>query len=132
MRGRPGEDDGLHRPIVTEPLDHLREERVAVAVVERDLGRGTDDDDHTRRVEAELDQHSRVRCEPGEVVLLLQARIAANLGSCRSEPIEPFLRDRVGSDDPGGGARTERVLGSRVLVVVGVRRSHPERARAEG
>ena len=61
MRGRPGKDDGLHRPIVTEPLDHLREERVAMAVVERDLGWGTDDDDHTGRVEAELDQHSRVR-----------------------------------------------------------------------
>ena len=44
--GVRGKDDGLDAGIAAEPLEHVGEERVAVAVVERDLGRRADDDEH--------------------------------------------------------------------------------------
>ena len=35
----------MHGLVAAEPLEHLGEERVAVPVVERDLGRRADDDE---------------------------------------------------------------------------------------
>ena len=46
LGGRPREHDGLHRGVGAEPLEDVREERVPVAVVERDLGRRAHDDEH--------------------------------------------------------------------------------------
>ena len=46
LRRRPREHHRLHRGIGAEALEHVGEERVAVAVVERDLGWGADDDEH--------------------------------------------------------------------------------------
>ena len=43
LLGRPREHDGLHARVGPEPLEHVGEERVPVAVVERHLGRGADD-----------------------------------------------------------------------------------------
>ena len=46
LSGRSWEHDGLHRGIGAEPLEDVREERVPVAVVERDLGRRAHDGEH--------------------------------------------------------------------------------------
>ena len=43
----------MYAVVASEPLEHVREERVAVAVVERDLGRRADDDEHAVVVEPE-------------------------------------------------------------------------------
>ena len=65
----------MHGLVAAEPLEHVGEERVAVAVVERDLGRRADDDQALLRPAR---RHGR-RLEVGEVVLLLQAGVAAKL-----------------------------------------------------
>ena len=62
---RSREHDGLHRGIGAEPLEHVREERVPVAVVERDLGWRAHDGEHAAQfgvgsVEAELVEHRAV------------------------------------------------------------------------
>ena len=105
------------------------EEDVAVPVVERHVGRRADDDEHPLAVDSERVQHGLVRLEAGEVVLLLEAGVPANLPGVGAEPVEPILRDRVGHDHPGCRAAAERVLGARELVVVRVRRRDAERAR---
>src|SRR5262249_36975735 len=54
LLARPREHDGVDTSIGAEPLDHVREERVLVAVVERDLRWRADDDEHATPIELEL------------------------------------------------------------------------------
>ena len=42
-----------------EELERLREERVGVAVVQRDVGRRPQHDEHARGIDAELLEHRR-------------------------------------------------------------------------
>ncbi len=68
---RAREHDRLHRGIGAEPLEHVSEERVPVAVVERDLGRRAHDDEHAtqfgseRRGRARRAPRGRVRSRRG-------------------------------------------------------------------
>ena len=56
--------------MASEKVEHLGEERVGLAVIEGDVGRRPDDDDHAVAVGV-LVRHGRVGLEVGEVVLLL-------------------------------------------------------------
>ena len=112
--------------VPSEPLEHVEEERVAVAVVERDLGRCADDDEPARRVDAELPGHGRVGLEVGEVVLLFQAGVAAELRRPDAVARKPLRRDRVGHDDACRRAAAELVLEPGELVVEGGRARDPE------
>ncbi len=64
----------------------------------------------------ELAEHSGVRLEVREVVLLLEARVAAQLAA-RAVPVKALRRDRVGHDDGLRQAAVDRVLDRRELVV---------------
>ena len=86
--GGAREDDGVHGSSRPSRSSTSREERVPVPVVERDLGRRAHDDEHARRVDARR-RAPRVRLEVGEVVLLLDARVADELRRPRAEACEP-------------------------------------------
>ena len=73
----------------------------------------------------------RVGLEPREVVLLLHAWIATHLACSCAEPIEPLVWNRIGYDDTRRRPATEAVLDACELVVEGVGRRDPERARRE-
>ena len=75
--------------------------------------------------------HMHVGPEPVEVVLLLEARVTADLSLAGAQAVETRLRDRVGHDDPARGAAAERVLRKGEFVVERVRRADPERAGGE-
>ena len=84
---------------------HVREERVPVPVVERDVGRRADDDEHAVAVEPELVEHGGVGLEAREVVLLLQPRVAAHLRGARAEPVEARPAGSRPERRRGGAAR---------------------------
>ena len=51
------------RRVAVEPLQHLREQRIRVTVVERDVGRRTHDDENVLRFDLELVEDARVDLE---------------------------------------------------------------------
>ena len=124
-------DERVHVLRAAEMLERLREERVRVAVVERDVGRRAQHDEHARRVDAELARAASGRAEVGEVVLLLQARVLDELRRLDAVRLEPLGRDRVGDDDPRRGAAAELVLVRRELVVERRRARDAEPARRD-
>ena len=67
----------MHGLVAAEPLEHAREERVSMPVVERDVRRRSHDREHLRRVDAV--EHRGIGLEVGEVVLLLDPRVADEL-----------------------------------------------------
>ena len=69
----------MHTRVRAHALEHPREQGVGGTVVERDVGRGPEDDDHAVPVHSEPVQHARVGLEVGEVVLLLEARVLDEL-----------------------------------------------------
>ena len=73
------ERDRMHVGIVAEPIDDRGEEVVAARVVEGELGRSSDHRDEPRPVRAERGKRVRVGLEVGEVVLLLESRVATEL-----------------------------------------------------
>ena len=101
-------------------------------MVERDVRRRAEDDDHALRVDAEVGGHRRVGVEVGEVVLLLQPGIADELGRANAEALEADGRDRVGHDHPCRGAQAEVVLERGELVVVRGCARDAEPAGAQG
>ena len=68
-------------------------------------------------VEAERARHGRVGLEAGQVVLLLQPRVAHEPRRAHAEAAQPARRDRVGHEHPRGQTAVERVLQRRELVV---------------
>ena len=100
-------------------------------VVERDIRRSSDDDEHPLSVEPELVENTGVGLEIAQVVLLLQAGVAADLGRGGAERVDPVLRDGVGNDDPAGCPAAQGVLHARELVVERVRRRYSQRPRDE-
>jgi hypothetical protein len=66
-----------------------------------------------------------------EVVLLFETRVAAHLRDACAEPVDPFLRDGLGNDDPPRSTAAKAVLNACVFVVEGVRGGNTERARDE-
>ena len=90
-------------------VEDVAEQRIPVAVVERDLGWRAHDDENPCRVEPELVEHGRVGFEarrgstppsrPGK---------AANLALAGAEDVEPLLRDRLRHDDASRGTAAER------------------------
>ena len=88
--------------ISAEPFEHLVEERVAVAVVDGDLGRRSHGDEHATAVESKDVEHTRVGLEVGEVVLLLQPREPDRLAPVAPSLAQARRRDRVRRDDTRG------------------------------
>ena len=123
--------DRVHLLVAAEALERAREHRVAVAVVERDVGRRPQDDEDPRLVDAEVAERGGVGLEVGEVVLLLQSRVAAELVAGRPVPGEPLGRDRLGHDHPPRGAAAELVLEPGPLVVERRAARDPEAARRQ-
>ena len=80
----------------------------------------------TFAVEAELVEHAAVGLEVGEVVLLLQTRVAAELRRPDAVALEPLGRDRLRHEDARRGAAAELVLDRGELVVEGRRARDPE------
>ncbi len=113
---------------MSEPVQDGEEERVAVAVVQGDLRGRAGDHQPPGRVDPEPAGHGRVRLEIGEVVLLLQPRVAAELRRPGSVARETLGGDGLGDDDARGGAAAELVLEPRELVVEGGGARDPERA----
>ncbi len=114
-----------------EVVEHLREERVRGAVVERDVGRRPDHHERPAGVEPELLQHRAVRLEVREVVLLLQPRVAAQLRLLDAVPPQALGRNRVGDDHEGRRPEAELVLEPGELVVEGRRAGDAESSRSD-
>ena len=124
-----GQDDRVNLRVVSELGEDLGEERVRLAVVQRDVGRGPDDDHHPLRVDAQPLEHTGVGLEVGQVVLLLQARVLEQLLGPHSEPPQPLRGDGIGKDHAGCQPARDAVLGDRELVVVHVRLGDAQRPR---
>ena len=90
---RARKDDGVDVVAPAQQLERLREERVARAVVEGDVGGRPEYDEDAVRVDAERCRDSGVGLEVGEVVLLLQARDSARASAAAG---------RSGGDAPRG------------------------------
>src|SRR6187402_3538015 len=118
--------------VVAEALEDVREHRIRLAVVQGHVWRGPNDDDRALAIEAELVDDARVGLEPREVVLLLEAGIAAHLALACSEAIESVLWNRVGDNDAACRAAAEAVLYTGELVVERVARRNAERPRDHG
>ena len=76
LLGDARQDDGLR---AAQAVEDVGEDVVLEAVVERHHRRRAHDGHRLRGVEAQLVEHRRVGLEVGEVVLLLQARVALQL-----------------------------------------------------
>src|SRR5205085_3319332 len=111
------DDDRLHGVVPAQALEHLREERVRATVVERHVGRRADDHERAGGVDRPLRKHGWVWLEAGEVVLLLQPFVAAELLGPDAVALEPVGRDRLWDDDSRGRPAAELVLEPGVLVV---------------
>ena len=107
----------MHRLLPAEVLEHLGEERIRAAVVERDVGRRADDDERSRGIELEALEHGAVRLEVGQVVLLLQPRVLQELRRLRAVLGQALRRNRVRHDDLRRRAAAELVLKPGELVV---------------
>ena len=128
---RARKDDGVNVVAATQQLERPREERVAAAVIERDIRRWAEHDEDAAGADSERARDIRVGLEVGEVVLLLQAGIAGELRRLEAVTREALGGDRLGDDDARGRSRAELVLGERVLVVEGRRRTDAEPAGRE-
>ena len=103
LRGHAREHHGLR---AAQPLQDGGEDVVLEAVVERDRRRRAHDGDRLAGIEAQLGQHRRVGLEVGEVVLLLQPGVAAQLAP-RAVAVQALGRDRLGHDDGLGQAAVD-------------------------
>ena len=114
-----------------QALEHAREEVVVEAVVERHLGRRAHDEDGAGAVEPQLIEDRRVGLEVGQVVLLLEALEAAQLGARAVAP-QALDRDRLGHDHRARQAAVDLMLHCRPLVVEhrGARHTHDPRGHA--
>ena len=100
-------------------------------MVEGDVRRRAEDDEHARRIELPRVEDVRVGLEVGEVVLLLQAPVADELVAGGAVAGEPLGRNRVRDDDLRRRAAAELVLEPGELVVEGRRARDPEPARRD-
>ena len=129
-----GQDDDLHsvaRGGVAGAGEHVREQVVGEAVIQRHLRRRADDRDRALRIERQLGEDRRIGLEVGEVVLLLQTRIRANL-AVRAVGLQALPRDRVGHDDRSRQAAVDVMLDRCPLVVEHRRRRDPQRRGRDG
>jgi hypothetical protein len=90
-----------------------------VAVVERDVGRRAQNDEHTPGIDRERLEHTPVRLEVRQEVLLLQAAVLQELRRPGAVAREPLRRDGFGDDDLRRRAAAELMLEPRELVVEG-------------
>ena len=86
-------------------------------MVERDVGRRPDHDERPFGVEPELVEHGAVGLEVGEVVLLLQTGVPAQLRGLDAVAPQALGRNRVGDDDERRRPEAELVLEPGELVV---------------
>ena len=123
----------MDRLEVAEVAERLWEERVRMAVIGRDVGRRPEDDQHSVAVDVQVVEHARIGLEVREVVLLLQARVAEQLGWPDTETLEPLCGNRVRNDHLRGRAHPEVVLEHGELVVVRrcTRDAEPARAHRQ-
>ena len=126
------DDDGLDTLLTAEPVEQPREERVRPAVVQGDVRRRPHEDEDVRLVEAELVQRSAIGLEVGQVVLLLQARVAAQLRRADAVAFQPLGRDRLGDEHARRGPAAELVLHHGELVVERVAARDAQGSRGEG
>ena len=114
-----------------EAVDHLRVDGVR-RVVLRGLGRRADDDDHAAAVESQLVEDAGVEVGVGEVVVLLQARVAEELALRGADAGEAVERDRVGDQHPAGGPEGDPPLEAGVLVVLHLHGRNAQEAADDG
>ena len=101
-------------------------ERV-VGVVGRSLGRRADDGEHAFPVRSRARSSTvGVGLEVGEVVVLLQARVAEQLPPRRARRAASPRPGSRRARAPGGGAERELALQARVLVVLHLHRADPQ------
>ena len=112
--------------MIADAFEHLGKERVRLAVIERDVRRRPDHDDHLLPIEPELIQHPLVGAEIGEVVLLLETRVLEELLRAGAVPLKPLGRNRVGREHAPREAAADVVLKRRELVVEHVHRRYPK------
>jgi hypothetical protein len=116
---------------VADEVEHLREQPVRLAVVERHVGRRPQDHHDARAVDPEPRRHRRVRGEVCEVVLLLEARIARQLGVVDAVAPQPLGRDRLRHHHAAGEPAADVVLLRRPFVVESVDGRDPQRGGGE-
>ena len=118
--------------MATEEVERLREERVRMPVVQRDVGRRPQHHEHAFGLDAQLVQHRGIGLEVSEVVLLLQPRIAKQLRRFHAEAGKTIGRNRVRHDHLRRRPHPEVVLERRELVVVRRRARDAEPSRGQG
>ena len=115
-----------------QALEHLREQRVLEAVVERDLGRRAHHHDRLAAVEPELVEHGRVGLEVRQVVLLLEAGVAAQLAARRRSAYSRSGGIASRHDHRPCQAAVDAVLRHRPLVVERRRGRHAQQPGRDG
>ena len=122
---RAGQHDDLGVEVAQAAQDP-REQVVLEAVVQRHGRRRSHDRQRPVPIEAQFGEHGVVRLEIGQVVLLLQARVATELGGRRTVAAQPLRRDRLGHHDRAGEAAVDGVLHRGPLVVERGGRGNPQ------
>ena len=87
--GGAGEHHGDHVVAMADPVEHGVEQRVREPVIERDVRGRPQDDADAAAVKAERSRHRGVGLEPGQVVLLLQPRVAHEPRRAHAEAAQP-------------------------------------------
>jgi hypothetical protein len=115
-----------------QALEDARKERGLETVVERHLGRGSDDHERAVGGQAELGEHRGVGLEVRQVVLLLESGIGADL-SLRAVGEEALGWDHVRHDHGTREPAVHLVLHLRPLVVErrGARNAQQARGHAD-
>ena len=99
-------------------IHHLREQvRGGTTVVQRHLGRRPQHHDHPRRIQPQLGGHAGVGRIVGQVVFLLEARVADQLRGADPVPDQRALRDGIGHQHAGGEPSIGVMHGGGELVV---------------
>ena len=95
-------------------------------VIQRHVGRRPQHHEDPVGVDLPAGQHLGIGLEIGEVVLLLQAGIAQELGRFDPEALQPIAWNRVWHDDLRRRAHAELVLQHRAFVIMCRRTRNPQ------
>ena len=126
LLSRPRQHDLVHARIGRECAQHLLEQWIVGAVVERELRRRPHDREQRLGAHTESEPHRRIGLEPPERVLLLEAGEPHDIRRLRAVRGNRLERNRIGHEHACRQPAVDAMLKLRALVI-----EHRHRRKAE-